>query len=401
MPRSSHFGAHHKRNVTRRHIIPIYAASLLLMLHSYLVAYINSSYLEQFLSTAEVGTMYTLGSALSVLIFLFVSRVLRRVGNFKLTLLLLTMDFAAVLAMAFANELKLAVPLFLIHVITVPLIIFNLDVFMEDQIDNNETTTGSKRGLLLMLGSIIGATTPLVSGILVNGNEATFEYPYLLSAVTLIPIMGILLFYFKDFSDPEYSEIDLFSSIRTFWRNANIKNVFLANFTLQMFFMMMVVYAPIYLTRDIGFSWTEFGIIMFFAQLAYVVFEYPIGLIADKYIGEKEMMGFGFLIIAIATSWMSFVTVASLLAWSIIMFISRVGASLVEVTTESYFFKQTKSSDAQIISFFRITRPLAYVLGAMLGSLALLYFPFNLVFIIFASLCIPAMFCTLNIEDSK
>jgi hypothetical protein len=371
------------------------------MLHGYLVAYINSSFLEEFLSTAAVGTMYIIGSSLSVLIFLFISRVLRRVGNFRLTLLLLCLDLVAVLSMAFAVELKTAIPLFLIHIITIPLIIFNLDVFMEEQIGNNETTTGSKRGLLLMLGSIIGAISPLVSSLLVNGSISTFTYPYLLSAATLIPIIFIILFYFRDFSDPQYNEIDLFSSLRTFWKNHNIRSVFLANFTLQMFFMMMVVYTPIYLTRDVGFSWAEFGVIMFFAQLAYVLFEYPIGLIADKYIGEKEMMGFGFLIIATATSWMSFVTVSSVLAWSVIMFISRVGASLVEVTTESYFFKQTKSSDAQIISFFRTTQPLSYVVGALLASFALLYLPINLLFIVFASLCIPAMFFTLSIEDSR
>ena len=140
---------------------------------------------------------------------------------------------------------------------------------------------------------------------------------------------------------------------------------------------------------------------MFFAQLAYVVLEYPVGIIADKYIGEKEMMGFGFLIIAISMSWMAFVTEQSILIWSIIMFTTRVGAALVEVTTESYFFKQTKSSDAQIISFFRITRPLAYIFGALLASLSLLYLPFNLLYVVFALLMIPAMFFTMNIEDSK
>jgi len=161
------------------------------------------------------------------------------------------------------------------------------------------------------------------------------------------------------------------------------------------------VYIPIYLTKDIGLSWAEFGVVMFFGQLAYVVFEYPIGIIADRYIGEKEMMGFGFLILIISTSWIAFVTSTSILVWSIIMFVTRIGASLVEVTTESYFFKQTKSNDAQIISFFRITRPLAYVTGAILGSLALLYVPFNLLFIVFTILFVPAMFGTINIIDTK
>jgi len=201
--------------------------------------------------------------------------------------------------------------------------------------------------------------------------------------------------------DPVYEEINVLTAIRAFWVNVNIRSVFIAHFLLQMFFMMMVVYTPLYLTGTIGLTWTEFGTVMFFAQMAYVLLEYPIGVIADRYIGEKEMMAAGFLIIVIATAWMSFVTVASVLVWSVIMFTTRVGAALVEVTTESYFFKQTKSSDAQIISFFRVTRPLSYVLGAVVASLSLLYVPFNMLFIVFAFLMIPAMFCTLYIQDSK
>lgn len=396
--------APHNVNLLRkpvRHIAPLYLATLLLVLHTLIVAYINSSYLEQFISAPAVGTIYTVGSALSVLFFLFISRVLHKVGNYKLSLALLFLDLAAVIGMAFSSDLKVAVPLFLVHIISVPLIIFNLDVFMEEQIGNNETSTGSKRGLLLMLSSMIGAVSPLVSSMLIDIAGGSFTHVYLLSAASLLPIIGILFFYFSDFSDPKYNEIDLFSALGTFWVQLNIRNVFLANFSLQMFFMLMVVYTPLYLTRNIGLSWAEFGVVMFFAQLAYVFLEYPIGLIADKYIGEKEMMALGFLIITISTSWMAFVTVSSLVVWSVIMFITRVGASLVEVTTESYFFKQTKSTDAQVISFFRITRPLAYVIGALFASLTLLYLPFNLLFVVFALLMIPAMFFTSSIVDSK
>ncbi|MCD5381303.1 MAG: MFS transporter [Candidatus Pacebacteria bacterium] len=397
MPRASHSIA--LRHKPKRHLVPLYAATLLLVFHTLVVAYINSSFLEQFIPATGIGTIYTLGSALSVLIFLFVSRVLHRVGNFKLTIALLLLDLLAVTGMAFAESLRVAVPLFLVHLISVPLIVFNIDVFLEEQIGNNEGTTGSRRGLLLTLGSMIGAVSPLLSSLLIFDQD--FTNVYLLSAAALLPIITILIFYFKDFSDPEYGEIDAFSAIRGFWEKSNIRNVFLANFTLQVFFLAMVVYVPLYLTRDIGLSWREFGVIMFFAQLAYVIFEYPIGIIADKYIGEKEMMIFGFLIITISTSWISFVTAPSVLVWSIILFVTRIGASFVEVTTESYFFKQTKSSDAQVISFFRISRPLAYVIGALIGSLALLYLPFNLVFLVFAGLMIPAMFYTMNIVDSK
>jgi len=389
------------RRTAKRRLIPIYAAILLLVFHTFMVAYVNSSFLEQFIDAASVGTIYTVGSALSVLIFLFISRVLQSVGNFRLTIGLLLTNFVAVLGMSQTAILEVAIPLFIVHLITVPLIIFNLDVFMEERIGNDESGTGSSRGLLLTLASLVGAASPLISGLLIGSTGTNFSNAYLVSALTLIPVLIVLLLYFRSFSDPEYGEVDVFSAIHTFWVNVNIRSVFIAHFLLQMFFMMTVVYVPLYLTGSIGLTWSQFGIIMFFAQMAYVIFEYPIGIIADRYIGEKEMMAAGFLIIVISTAWMSFVAVASVLVWSIIMFTMRVGAALVEVTTESYFFKQTKSSDAQIISFFRVTRPLSYVLGAVVASLSLLYIPFNMLFVVFALLMIPAMFCTMYIQDSK
>jgi hypothetical protein len=399
MPRASHSRILHRTAKWR--LVPIYAAILLLVFHTFLVAYVNSSFLEQFISAKSVGSIYTIGSALSVLIFLFISRLLKKVGNYRLTIGLLLTNFVAVLGMSQAATLEVAVPLFIVHLITVPLIIFNLDVFMEERIGSDESGTGSSRGLLLTLASLVGAASPLVSGLLIGSTGTDFTGAYLVSALTLIPVLIVLTLYFRRFMDPVYEEINVLTAIRAFWVNINIRSVFIAHFLLQMFFMMMVVYTPLYLTGTIGLTWAEFGIIMFFAQMAYVLLEYPIGVIADRYIGEKEMMAAGFLIIVIATAWMSFVTVASVLVWSVIMFTTRVGAALVEVTTESYFFKQTKSSDAQIISFFRVTRPLSYVLGAAIASLSLLYVPFNMLFIVFAILMIPAMFCTLYIQDSK
>ncbi len=399
MPKATH--SPHLRRPFKRRLVPLYITSFLLIFHSFLVSYINSSYLEQFISTAAVGTLYTIGAAISIFIFLFISRVLRQIGNFHLTIGLVIFDFISVLGMSYATSLEVAIPLFIIHLISVPLIFFNIDVFIEEMIGNKEGVTGSRRGLLLAGASLVGAISPLTSSFLVDEVTGSFSLVYFVSALTLIPVFAILIFYYKNFSDPAYNEIKLFDAIRFFWKTHNIRFVFLAHFVLQLFFMVMVIYTPIYLTQDIGFSWKEFGLIMFFAQLAYIILEYPVGYIADKYIGEKEMMAFGFLVMALATSWMSFVTIPSVLLWSFVMFMTRVGASFVEATTESYFFKKTTSTDAQIISFFRIIRPFSYVFGALLASFVLLYLPFNMLFIVTALLMIPALFFTLNIEDTK
>ena len=384
----------------KHRFVPIYIASLLLMFHTFVVAYINSSFLEQFIPTSSVGVIYIITSALTTLIFLIISRVLHKVGNYKLTLWLLIINGLAVFTLAHAETLRVAVPLMALHLIIVPLIVFNLDVFMEEHIGNDEGLTGTRRGLLLSLMSAVGAMSPFISSELIAFG-GSFSYAYIASAFSLLPIIAILLMYFRDFQDPPYTDLQPLEAIRGFWQKPDIRAVFMVHFVLQIFFMAMVVFTPLYLITTIGLSWAEFGIIMLFGQAAYVLFEYPIGIAADKYIGEKEMMALGLMIMAVSTAWISFVSEPDVLLWILIMFITRVGASFVEVTTEVHFFKRTNSSDAQIISFFRVTRPLAYLVGAIISSVALLYLPFNLLFVVIAFLMIPAMFATLNIVDSR
>jgi hypothetical protein len=381
--------------------IPLYIASLTLMFHGYVVAYVNSSLLNKYLSTLATSTIYIIASALTVLIFLFISRVLHKVGNFKLTLAFVLIDLIAVLGISFADSMRIIAPLIITHLIVLSLIIFNIDVFMEEHIGNDEGVTGTRRGLLLALVSAVSAIAPFISSELVSIADGSFKYAYLASALSLIPILFILLFYFRDFQDPEYTDLHALEAIASFWQKKDIRAVFIVHFVLQIFFMVMVVFTPIYLIKHIGLSWAEFGMVMFICQLAYVIMEYPIGIVADRLIGEKEMMAFGLMLLAISTAGISFVDVKGVFIWSLVMFVTRIGAAFVEVTTEVHFFKRTQSSDAQIISFFRITRPLSYIVGATVASLSLLYLPFNLLFIVIAFLMIPAMFITLDIEDTK
>src|SRR5690606_10241213 len=129
--------------------------------------------------------------------------------------------------------------------------------------------------------------------------------------------------------------------------------------------------------------------------------EYPAGVIADRYLGEKEMMATGFVIVAVTVSWIRFMDNATVTSWIILMFIKRVGAALVETTNEIYFFKQTVGSDVNIISFFRLMRPLATIVGSLLGSAALLFLPFKLVFIVFGFCMVPGAFFASRLEDTK
>jgi MFS family permease len=272
---------------------------------------------------------------------------------------------------------------------------------MEGMIGKRENGTGRKRGLLLTVMSIAGAIAPLIAGYLVGDGVPRFFLAYALSAGLMVPFLAVVMKSFMQFEDPVYRHINLFSSLSYFWFQKNLRFVFVAHFLLQLFFAWMVIYTPLYLSKVIGFGWEDIGFILFFALLAYVIFEYPIGEIADRYIGEKEMMATGFLVMAVSTIWLGFLDTQALVPWMVTMFLSRFGASLVETTSESYFFKHIEGSDANIIGFFRITRPLAYICGAGIGSIALLSVSFTGLFIVLGLLMLVGIPFALLLHDTK
>ena len=379
----------------------VYSALLLISLHWGIVLYINSSYLEQFVTHKTVSLLYVCGSLITMVAFLYASPLLSRFGNVPLAILLTVTEFLALIGMAFTNHVYLAVLLFVIHQAIAPLFLFNLDIFMEELIGEKEDSTGHRRGLLLTIMSLTAALSSLGMGKLLGTSIPDFTFAYVAGALILIPFLYIIITQFKNFKDPEYPHFRIAESIKLFWKHRDIRNVFFVHFLLQLFFTWMVIYTPLYLSTVLGFHWEHIGIILFMGLLAYVLLEYLIGFAADTYIGEKEMMALGFAVLAISTSWFVFLDESSIIVWMIAMFMTRVGASLVEVTTESYFFKHTHSKDTNLISLFRITRPLSYVIGALLGSLVLYSVEFNMLFVILGFLMIPGLFFAMALKDTK
>ncbi len=281
-----------------------------------------------------------------------------------------------------------------------PLLYLNIDIFSEALIGKKESSTGSKRGLTLGLMAIAAVLAPLAMSIIFNINN-DLNLVYYSAAGTLVLFVVFLLFTLSEFEDPEYDLFQIRTSLQSMWVKRDIRNVMFAHFFLQMFFAWTVIYFPLYLFSELNFSWEQIGYITAFGLFAYVVVEWPVGIIADRWLGEKEIMALGFLVLAISVSWMSFLTAATILPWMVLLFMTRVGAAMVEATTEVYFFKHADGDDADTISFFRLLRPLASVVGALIGAAALLYLPFNLIFIIFGLIMVPGIFFTMNLHDTK
>lgn len=342
-----------------------------------------------------VGSIYIISSILSIISLLYISKILRRFGNYKTLLFLTILEFLAFLGLAFLENILFIIPIFIGYSVIFPMILFNFDVFLEGY--TKKENEGEVRGMFLTIVNTALILAPLIAGYVLSDGD--YSKIYLTSALFLIPFFFLIL-KFKDFKDPEYHDLKIISTLTCIRGRKNLYNIFVTQFILRFFFSWMVIYMPIYLHTHIGFTWPEIGAMTAIMLIPFAVVEYPAGRIADKVLGEKELLIVGFIIAGLVTGLYSFVETTDFVFWTTILLLSRIGASLIEIMTEVYFFKHVDENDGSTISFFRITRPVAYIVGPFIGSLALIFIDFQMIWIILGFVVLSGIFFASKIEDT-
>ena len=375
----------------------IYIATLFLSFHYYLTTYINSSFLQQFMGSNSVGLIYTISGSISIFFFLLSSRILERFGSYKMMIWIACVDILLLVCLAMSKEVFWVVAIFTLHNSINPLLLLNLDNFLESASKSKEI--GQVRGIFLTVMNIIGVLSPIIVGsILVEGSFSTL---YIISAAALLPLVYIVFRYFTKIKDNNFHHIHLTGSIQIFFKDKNIRNIFLSNLMLQIFYSWVVIYVPLYLHETIGFNWQQLGLMISIALLPFVLLEIPVGKLADEKFGEKELLVTGIIITAVGLFLMSTRTDANFLVWVIILLISRIGASFMEITTESYFFKHINASSQNLIGAFRTAGPLGLIIGPIIGSFLLIFIDYRYIFAVFGILILFGIKFALSIKDSK
>src|SRR5574343_1474889 len=84
----------------------LFISNAFVSFHYALVIYINSSYLSKFFNETQVSSLYSIGSIINVIILLNVSKILERVGNYKLTFYTLILECLAIVGLIVAHTQK-------------------------------------------------------------------------------------------------------------------------------------------------------------------------------------------------------------------------------------------------------------------------------------------------------
>lgn len=376
----------------------IYFLAFLLSLQIAMPAYINSSFIEsRFIFNNLVGILYALSSVITILSFFYLTKILKKIGNTRLTLLLFILNSLCLSFLAFSTNSLIILLSFILFLVLGTLIFFSLDIFLEKQTKNDNT--GNIRGKYMTLMDTAWLISPLLTGLILTNGD--YWKIYFISFLITVPFLIFLAWGFFDFRDPIYEKINFSQTFLKLKKNKNIFNIFIVRIYLNLFYSWMVIYIPIYLHKHIGLDWTQIGTIFSIMLLPFILFQIPVGKIADKFIGEKEILNTGITILSFSTILLSIIGVENMWIWAFVLFLTRTGASLIAITSESYFFKQIKAGDADIISFFRMTNPIAYFIGPILASFLLTFINFQFIFLILGIICLTALKFGLSIKDTK
>lgn len=375
-----------------------YLFAFLFSLHAGLFLYINSSILEQFLSTQHIGILFSLAALISIPVLVYLPRVLHASGNIRVTVIALILEGVALFALTFGITLPVVAVAFVAHYVLIRVLFLNADVILETL--SLDTATGRIRGIFLTAANIGLVLAPLAAGFLLRDSDA-YTRVFFASLVALIPAILLIAVSFKHFKDSPRVHAALFPALRSFWKQTALRKIFLANFLLRTFYAVMVVYMGIYLHTTIGMPWDDIGIVFTVMLIPFALFEYPLGRLADLYWGEKEMLVGGFLLTGLTTAALTLISAPGVVVWSIALLTTRIGAATVEIMTETYFFKHVGKEDVAVVSLYRIVEPVGYVVAPLLFSALLMFIDVRFVFLVLGVLMLAGIMPAYALRDTK
>ncbi len=376
----------------------LFIVSFTLAIGLALTSYIDSSFIEEFIKKEYVGLLFTL-SSLGTLIYLSkLPHILQKFGVKKVLQATSLIYILSVIALILLKDVIALSFVFLIYYISAVATYLTIDVIIQHYSKGKEI--GNIRGFYLTIYNLAFLIAPFISGVVIS--RTGFEGVYILSAVF---VLLMILFFMKEFKDENFFPIrnnsSFFKNFLEVMKNKDLRHVYLVTLVLYFFFAWMTIYMPIYLHDNIGFSWQEIGAIFAIMHIPYVLFDIPWGKIADKILGEKEIMGAGIVIIGLSTISIGLITSNLFWVWACALALTRLGASMIQVTTESYFFKKIKDTDTDKISIFRNTSPVAILIAPIIATVCLTVASLSQLFIILGAIVLLALIPNYKLHDTK
>ena len=386
----------HKEHLDRKKIWIINLTSFLLGFSDAVLLYVISSYFKLSSGMENVGGFYILSYIALLLVLLNLHKLAKKLGNTNIFFLALFFKIVVIALLAGMQPGFWGICLLMVYVLLAGIEWVSLDAMLESfSCDRESGRIRGKHLTILNAGFLLG---PFLSTRLLE--HFGFAGIFMLLLVFNMVIFLLDLIKLRDTKSIFRKDISVSNLIRKVFARKNVLAIYYVAFILDFFYAVMVIYTPIYLL-DLGLGWDKIGIIFTIMLLPFVFLQYPMGILADKKVGEKKLLFWALLIMAFFTIIFFFTRSQNILIWSAVLFGTRVGAAMLEVLRDSYFYKRIDGEDVDLIDFFRTAMPVGYIVAAFSSFILLLFLPVAWVFVLLALVLLSALIPALRLVETK
>ncbi len=357
--------------------------------------YVLSSYVDGLVGEENMSLIYSLAYLILFFLLLNFHKLINRFGEINLFLGLQFFKILILFFLGFLPLMNFNVALVIGYLVFSYITWVEMDIILEGF--SADRMSGRIRGFYLTFNSLGYLVGPLISTQILEH----FDYAgVFIFALILSMVFFLITLVSLNKTKSELREVPCVKKIlQKIFSNSDLRRIYFVSVFLEIFYAVVVVYVPIYLL-SLGVNWSEIGILISLAHLPFILLQYPIGALADKKMGEKEILILAFLILGFSTLLIYFIQSSDLFVWAMVLMTTRIGAALIEVLRDSYFYKKVDARDVDLINFFRTAGPVAFFLGTALASFCLLFFSTKAIFILFGMIIFLGIIPAARLRDN-
>ncbi|MBI5413593.1 MFS transporter [Candidatus Peregrinibacteria bacterium] len=366
----------HKIHFKRSPIWVIFEVTFFRSLAAALLTSILPIYFKQFVGTdAKVGLVFLVGYFAAFLSNLYAAHIiehLRKRKSLLLALIIFTVSFASYTVIKHTPILLIV---FGTYQFILALFVLDVSLYIKHYSNYKEIAENAgKLGSFSNIGWMIG---PLLGSLIAD----KFGFNVLFLTSSVVSLIALIIFFTVHLSGEEvhFPHSKPFAkNLKLFFKDANLCRTYINNAGLGFIFSIWD-FLPL-LMLQIGATIPIIGMTKTLMGVPQSIFEFPIGRMADKETGERKIFMVGYILAAVFTLALGFTT--DLHYFITFFFIAATGTSFLEMTRDSYFFRQMSEKDIELVSVYRTSDTLPYLLGQVLAIAMLAIFPIKWWFII-------------------
>lgn len=386
----------HEEEFNKKKVSLINFISFLMGFSGAMLIYVMAYYFKIAAGTEDVGIFYFVSYVIILIILLNLHKIVRKLGKSNIFYFSILASIILAALLVFYSPSIWGIAFLMLYIIFISLSWVSLDVILESFSTDN--MSGRIRGLHLTVINIGYLAGPFLSTKILEKFNFQGIFIFLLifnSLVLIFSLIGI-----RSVNHKFEIKLKTRDVLKKVFARKDILKVYYIAFALDFFYALLVIYTSIYLLNR-GISWSQIGIIFTIMLIPFVVLQYPVGFLADKKLGEKEMLIFSIILMAVSTGVIFFISSSSIWIWGVILLATRVGASILEVLRDSYFYKRIDGYDIDLINFFRTSMPVGYILATGISFPLLLFFPLKSIFLLVVIVVLSALVPAFLLVDNK